>query len=809
MTDRPTDSSALRTDRRAGRARVFIALSVILLAWLAVWSSSFGGAFVFDDLSDIVLNESLHDVRTNEWLTHGRRPITNLTIALNWTLSGAETGPFHAVNILIHLAAALALFALVVVSMRSERISEKWRARSIEIGACVALLWLVHPLQTQSVTYIIQRGESLAGLWYVLTILCAAIGIQREDAKRGGSGGGSVWFILAVLACALAMGSKAVAVTAPIAVLLWDAVFGAGSVGKSLRARWPLFIALAMTWIIILRLGIAQQVLSSDTERTVGFGVSGVTWWGYLLTQTGVIFEYIRLSFWPDRLLIDHAWPFRTGIGGAIVPGMLLALAFIASAVGVLRAKWWGFTGMMFFLVLGPTSSVIPISDAAMEHRMYVPLAAIALFAVVGVFWVLDKLTKGHPGMIAVPALLAISLGLGVRTIERNKDYRDPAVLWLQVAEARPGNARGWNNYGQAILSRDPQAASDAFERAIEADPEFSLSRVNLGAALIELQDYAQAGEVLESLIAEQPDRADAITKLGIVQFFQGDVDGAVATLGLALEIEPNRVDAQANLAEFTKHIDKRDRAKALADDGKIRESAVLYNEYFSVVRNDLRAMLDYGEIAVNSGARSGVVEVLELALELDPDSTRGKILLTRARALAEGANVITTDLDQPVAGENSPQASQRWLRLGTEYRDQDKFDKAEEAFRTSIDYDPTNVSSRYNLALLLQKQEYYDEAVLEYLDMLVFAPSRVDARSNMGICYFNLGDTENAEKAFVDALEIDPDHFQSQLNLAVILDATREYDRAIIAYERALELSPGHSRAINRLGILRAIVSE
>jgi len=401
MPGMKTQNDAIDTPPGRQSRGVVVALVSIVIVCIAVWSSSFGGVILFDGIENIILNESVHDIASLGWLKDGRRPVTNLTFALNWSATGEHTGPFHAVNLLIHLVTSLGIFALVRLAVDREGVHERWRGRSALLGAFIALLWLVHPLQTQSVTYIVQRAESLAGMWYVLTLLTAAIGIRREDRSRSGS----IWFVLAVLCCALGMGSKAVAVTAPVIVLVWDAVFGAGTIIGAIKRRWTLYAALAMTWAVVLLLGVLPQVFSTDVERTVGFGFRGASASTYLFTQTHVLWHYIRLSLWPDALCIDYGWPFVGSIGPAIVPGLALTLIFLASVFGVVRGRWWGFAGAIFFVVLAPTSSVIPIADAAMEHRMYLPLLGIVALGVVGLFAILDRFTGGKPALIAVPML--------------------------------------------------------------------------------------------------------------------------------------------------------------------------------------------------------------------------------------------------------------------------------------------------------------------------------------------------------------------------------------------------------------------
>lgn len=777
--------------------RVILALLAIALAWIAVWSSSVGGAFLFDDIPEIVNNESLHDPGSMEWLEHGRRPVTNLTLAINWAMGGGETEPFHATNMLIHLLASVAIYGLVLVTARTERIPEKWRRRAPVVAGFTALFWLVHPLQTQSVTYIVQRGEALAGMWYALTMLAAAIGITREKAGRDGG-----WFFaLAVLACALGMGSKAVAVTAPIAVLLWDAVFAGGTLGRALRARWTLYAGLALTWLVTVWLGVLPQVLSSGEGRTVGFGYEGATWWEYLLTQAHVIWHYAYLTIWPADLVLDYAWPFTSDVLGAIVPGGLLAIALLASVLGVVRGKWWGFAGAFFFLVLAPTSSVIPIADASMEHRMYLPLLALVALFVVGVIAGLDRLTNARPMWIAAPLFLLVATFLSMRTIERNIAYESPREMWRQVTIDRPNNARAWSNYGKLILDEDPQAALEPLRRAVELDPGFVLARVNFGSALIDAGRYDEALEETRAAIEAVEEQPGLLINLGRVRYRTGDAEGAVEAFEQALSIEPGNEVAQSNLEIVSRYLAQLEEARRLREAGRTAESARAYQRYLDNMPSDREALIEYASMMVAGNNVSDVLPRLERVLETDTSDPRITTLHHRASAVAQGRQFVT---DGGETTEFSPEKSEQWLRIALSNIDEGRLDEAEEALRSAISFDPTNTSARYRLGVLFQRQGYHDEAVLEYLDLLELQPDRASVLSNLGQCYTHLNQAEYAESAFRRAIDADPDHFQAHLNLAILLDAIGRYEEAIRMYERTLEISPGNDKATSRVNALR-----
>ena len=245
-----------REEVKGGSARLWVAAAAIVAAGLCAYANSFSGAFVFDDTPAIVENPHVKTVRpltrsmsAPPEVTVSGRPIAAFTLAINYALApidvrdvmtpggpGAPVGTgarylrnvwgYHAFNLAIHLAAALTLFGVIRRTLLSPGMRDHFGQAALPLALAVALLWVVHPLQTESVTYIVQRVESLMGLCYLLTLYCA---IRAWDAREASS---RLWAFAAIVACALGMGSKEVMVTAPVMVAVWDSVFVPGAAGR-------------------------------------------------------------------------------------------------------------------------------------------------------------------------------------------------------------------------------------------------------------------------------------------------------------------------------------------------------------------------------------------------------------------------------------------------------------------------------------------------------------------------------------------------------------------------------------------------
>jgi len=447
---------------------------LLAAAVAAAYANSMGGVFVFDDERWI-----LRDVaRTSpaQWRTlvaETSRPVLRLSLAANAWLAGTDPRAYHWVNGWIHLGAVLALYG--VARRTALRLEGRARAWAVPGAFAVALLWAVHPLQTQAVTYVVQRGESGMGAAFLAALYAALRASEAAGRPR------AAWCAAAFAAAALAMGTKEVAAVLPVVFVLYDRTFLAGSVAEALRARGVVHAALwAGTWGVLLGGLGAGTVFAGDFARP-DLPAPGAL--EYLGSQPGVILHYLRLVVWPVPLVFDYGWPvaddpLRWGPAFAVVAG-----AAVASF-----AAWWrgspaGFLGAAFFVLLAPTSSVVPIADLAVEHRMYLPLAPVLAALVWGAGRALAAAGRLEP-RVALGVLAVAAAALGARTIDRNADYASAVSLWRGAAAARPENARAHYNLGTALRAAGQDAAAvAALERAVALAPT-SPAWNNLGNAL-------------------------------------------------------------------------------------------------------------------------------------------------------------------------------------------------------------------------------------------------------------------------------------------------------------------------------------
>jgi tetratricopeptide (TPR) repeat protein len=653
----------------SGRRCAFLAAVAIGVAALVAYHNSFSVPFLFDDLPSIVDNPTLRSLwppwgplqpPSAHGVTVGGRPVLNLSFALNYALSGEAVWSYHALNLLIHVLAGLTLFGIV----RRTLVHQRWKSpltgstpgdgrskpaplpqrsdagRPALVALAAALLWTVHPLQTESVTYIVQRAESLMGLFYLLTLYCflrAAGATTRPPdlrppdhrpltADRGTPirkgpvvswsrspvvRGPVVWYALSFLCCLLGMATKEVMVSAPLLVLLYDRTFVAGSFRAAWRARRGFHLALAATWLPLA----ALVTGAANRGGTAGFGV-GVTPWAYAAAQCRAVGQYLRLSFWPAGLVFDYGDQAAAHLAGALLPAIVLLILLGATVAALRRRPALGFLGAAFFLILAPTSSVVPVAtQIAAEHRMYLPLAAGAAL----IAWAAGTFL-GRRGCVA---LLAGAVGLAALTAERNRDYRDELALWGGTVAKRPESVRARCNLGVALFERGRLAeAIEQYQAALRLNPNSVEAHNNLGNALFHSGDAAAAEAQFRAALEGDPGSAKAHYNLGTLRAQQGRMAEAVRHLEDAVRLDPGYADARNNLGNV------------LFQAGRFEEAVAQYRATLRLKPALAETHNNLGSALLELGRRDEAAPEFEEALRRRPDYDKARANLERLHAM-------------------------------------------------------------------------------------------------------------------------------------------------------------------------------
>ena len=529
-----------------GRVTIVCALIVVAVG-VAIYARSFDGPFIYDDVPSIVENPAIHELWPPRYLVFAppqstlvSRPLVGATLALNYAAGAERVRGYHAANLAIHLCCALLLMGLVRRTLLQPGLPQRLRDASGPIALATALLWTAHPLQTEAVVYLIQRTETLMALFYLLTLYAVA-----RAWSASGENSARVWQVVCVAACALGMASKEVMVTAPLAVLLYDRAFVSGSFRAAWRKHRGLYVALACCWALLLLL-----VLTGDRGASAGTHL-GISPWNYLLTQAGVIVWYLRLAFWPYPLAVSYEdWPIAGGLVEVLWPALFVLVLLAVTLWALVKRPGLGFLGAFFFLVLAPSSSLLPIAtEPAAERRMYLPLAALLLLLLLALHWLARQRGRAGSVVLAVMVLAAVVVSAGA-SARRVEDYRTTLTIWQDCVDKRPGNAAARNNLGQALLREGRlEQAMLHLEQAVRINPAMTEAYSNLAGVMDRSGRSAEAIELLERALALNPDRPARIhSNLGIVFARRGEFDAAREHFEQAVTDPAYAPDAYYNL---------------------------------------------------------------------------------------------------------------------------------------------------------------------------------------------------------------------------------------------------------------------
>lgn len=529
-------------------------LAVIVFLSALVYLNSFRADFQLDDFPHIVENHRIKDAGDLSaiWGHWPSRFVCFYTFALNYATGRLDPAGYHAFNLLIHLFAAVFAYFLVLHLPRREEAEGGADIREVAFWA--ALLFAVHPLQTQSVTYIVQRCASLAGCLSLLSILCYFRSRSlRARGARFSSGGHLLTYAGGIVAGVLAMGSKESAFAVPLLIAAWEILVWSprGAAWRpTLRYLAP-YLALAVvvpalslitaradrsetSFYYRLNRGIEiprfnliaqDQVLASRGE--------------YLCTEINAVRIYLRLCFFPAGQTIYHDIPVaRSVLEPPTALSLALLLALLLAAWRLRRRTLLCGSVAWFFLSLVPTSSVMVIWPFLSEHHLYLPLFGWSLILAVG----LESACRGRPPYRALPWLVAILLS--ALTIYRNEIWRSAERLWTDAWKKYPDCAAVNNSLAGALVVKAPPAAAAAARRAMELNPRLDAWR-NLWSAYFNLGDLKAAEAAAREHVARYPSRDRPHISLGMTLIKKGDLSGAIAELERAIAIEPLSFDAR------------------------------------------------------------------------------------------------------------------------------------------------------------------------------------------------------------------------------------------------------------------------
>lgn len=574
---------------------------IILVLGTLAYANSFGVPFVLDDLDSITGNAAIRDLGNflpggSDYEIHLRRWVAYFSFALNYRFGGLSVFGYHLFNLALHLGTALLVYLLVRLTFRTPYFQDSaageppgrpYAATFVPLVA--ALFFVVHPVQTQAVTYVVQRLTSLCTLFYLLSVVLyvqARVGMEARGTRLQPS---SILLLAgSVLAAILAMFTKEIAFTLPLAALLYEFCFFRGAWRPRLLPLLPLLVTLPIIPLMVFTSG---EMSSTGTFLQTRIDIPRGH---YLLTQFPVIVTYLRLLFLPMNQNLDYDYPVYTTF---FTPPVFLSFLLVAALLALALYLWassrrepsasrlLSFGLFWFFLTLSVESSIVPLADVIFEHRLYLPSVGLAAALAGATLLATQKTASLLGGRLPLLAAAVAILVLSVATWQRNQVWQSEVSLWADTVRKSPGKARPWYNLGtylkdtgqptEAIpaLSRaveiDPKhvdawhnlglaylmtgrelEAVSALRRAVRLDPEFDNAAINLSAALLQTGQYAQAVPLLERVRNRTPAWAEVRFNLGLAYAGSGNLPGARRELADLQRLNPTLARGLADIIQ-------------------------------------------------------------------------------------------------------------------------------------------------------------------------------------------------------------------------------------------------------------------
>jgi tetratricopeptide (TPR) repeat protein len=526
----------------ADAKKTLAAVLALVVIGFGLYANTLESPFVFDDTASILTNPHIealwplsHALDAPPGAGSSGRPLVSLSLALNYAAGGREVLGYHLFNIATLVLSALTLFGL------ARRLMAGAETGGNGLAFALALVWMVHPLHTDTLNHVVYRNGSMMGLFYLLA-LYSSVRSHEADLEHPGESG-TRWSLACVFAAAAAMACKEVAVSLPLAVLALDRQFGAGSFRAALTRRRGMYAGLAATWGVL-----ALCVWSGNRGESVGYGHSEIIdGLDYLRTQAVAIATYARLTLLSGDFVFDyHGQEVVREWSAAAVEVVLIGLGLALSVWGFARRSIAGLLGLAFFALLAPTSSVIPLAGELIgEHRMYLPLVPLAALVALLVHGPLARALGRVPGLARVPELgtllvALLALPLAWTTVQRNGDYASRVTLWQDTVEKRPDNSRAWNHLALALKNeqRLPEAEA-AFQRTLEIDPAHGKASYNYGNLLFQRGELTGAVALFASAARHEPDEENIRFNHGYVLMLSGRGAESITEYRAALELRP------------------------------------------------------------------------------------------------------------------------------------------------------------------------------------------------------------------------------------------------------------------------------
>lgn len=710
-------------------------LAVFLLIFVGslVYSNTLNVPFHFDDTGNIKnpalrmehlsVDEIVKALSTGTLKT---RPVSNLSFAFNYYLGGYRVQGYHLVNISIHLFAGIFLYLLLRLTLDLPVNKEKY-GDFPGLAFVTSLLWLVHPLGTQSVTYLVQRMNSMTAMFYILALLFYVVGRKRQMRieRRQASFPSWVWFCASGISGLLAIGSKEIAATLPVMIFLYEWYFF-----QNLKWEWLRKKFYWLTGVIFVFGGLAFFYLGKPPWEVFFSSCPTRDFTAYerLLTQFRVVMRYISLLVYPnpDRLALDYNFPFSTSLFSPLTTfySFVASLCLLFLAVLLARKeRLLSFCILWFFGNLVIESSVICL-EIIFEHRTYLPSMFFLLFVVALLY------RLGRNRKIVSSVLVLLIMLFGHWTFNRNKVWHDSITLWNHDLSMFPDDARTHYNLGVALIKNGKREEGEKeYRLAIELDPDAEIAHNSLGSLLLLQEKRKEAEFHFREAVRVKPRYVKARVYLGILLRENGEYEEAILHFRAALEREPDDPVVNKNLGN------------TLLRSGKAEEGLSYLRKAQLKTPKDTEVLLDVAECLTHLGQGEEAISVYRKVLEVDNKQLPAHYnlaLLLQQKGMSEEA------LAHYRSAERLAKYPMDLLyNFGNQLFRLNELAEAEKVYMKFLSITPSLIKAYNNLGLVFLNQKRYKEAVQCFKIAVSVSPSYVLARNNLRMATELLKKTE------------------------------------------------------------------
>ena len=559
-------------------------LKLVCICFLGViiYSNIFNAPFVFDDNSSIVYDPTIKNLKNALVAISDNRYLVHLSFSVNYAVAGLIPFGYHVTNVLIHTANAALIYYLITLTFKTPALAGT-RLSSGIIAMATAFIFLAHPIQTQAVTYIAQRFTSMATFFYLLSIIFyVKARLDFIETENFSSRKHLGYYFLSVFSAVCAMKTKEIAFTLPFAILLYEMYFfdNRRKIKQRILYIIPLFLTLLIIPLSMLDMTASKSVdeIAENFDNITKDARVTFTRSEYLYTQFRVITTYLRLLVLPVRQHLDYDYSVsRTFFSGDVIVSFAFLVLLFASALLLFKKyRLISFGIVWFFLTLTVESSIIPIRDVIVEHRVYLP--SMGFFLALTAFF--DQIISVQK--VKITAIAVLVLILSVFTYQRNTAWASEESLWMDVIAKAPNNAKAYASLGTVYKKRgEYDKAIELFEKTMslgKACPEIFL---HLGDIYFDRKGYNKAIVYLEAALKSdfsKKVRLDILNKLGRTYGRLGENGKAVEAFEEAIRLYPDATVPYNNLGVLYVRTGQLDRAIDVFERAlKIREDKDVY----------------------------------------------------------------------------------------------------------------------------------------------------------------------------------------------------------------------------------------